>query len=134
MLRGIQRLTFAFSLALSVAAAPSAVAPASEPASEIPVEEWLREPDRQDFALKLQVKGPDLSFELRHLITVVARLEARDLQRKHVQRELHYVMKVADEGGNWFTGDSTGNMSLTAKLGSGDAIEFVGSGYFRPRE
>lgn len=124
---------FAFLLLLAtVAGTQSSRAAEDKPPPDLPLEQWLREPDRTDVPLKMRILGPLPTYELRQIVRVVAKINTKALQKKHVQRELHYFVKIADEAGNWLPGDSYGSTSLQAKLGGGASMDLVGDAYLEP--
>ena len=107
-------------LLLLVAAFPNAGTGVGQTAAEesrraqLPVLQWLNEPDRQEIPVKLEIIGPVLTFEQRQQVRVVAIVNGRALQKRGVQRELHYLMKVADQSGHWYAGENYGTMTLSA--------------------
>src|SRR5262245_27753468 len=111
-----------------------AQAPTRGKGSGLPVYQWLSEPDREEIPVKVKIIGPALTFEQRHQVRVLVRVNAGALQKTSVRRELHYVMKVADEGGHWFDQENYGNTSLVAKMTGRKELELASDAYFQPGE
>ncbi|MCI0348764.1 MAG: hypothetical protein L0Z53_05005 [Acidobacteriales bacterium] len=101
---------------------------------DLPIYRWLNEPDREEIPVKVRVIGPVLTFEQRHQVRVVAVINARALQKKGVERELHYVMKIADETGQWYAEENYGMTKLTSKLTGRAQLELVSDTYLQPGE
>src|SRR5262245_31349863 len=99
---------------------------------ELPVCQWLSEPDRQEIPVKLRVLGPVLTFEQRQQVRVVLVIDGRALQKKGAERDLHFLMKVADESGHWYSEENYGNSAISAKLAGRADLEMVSDAYFEP--
>jgi hypothetical protein len=128
----ISALTLAFAVLLNAGATFGQSGVRSRRDVNLPVYEWLREPDRQEIPVKLQILGPLLTFEQRQQVRVVLIVDGRALQKKGAQRELHFLMKVADESGHWYSEENYGSTTISAKLGGHADLELVSDAYFQP--
>jgi hypothetical protein len=57
---------------------------------------------------------PILTYQQRYLVTLTAAIDCGTLLKDVRVRDLHYVVKVADERGNWFSGQSYGRFAATS--------------------
>lgn len=126
--------SFALCLLLTAGAVAQTGAPAGAQLlpPNLPIAQWLNEPDRHDVPLKIRVLDPQPTFELRQFVRVVGEINVKALQKKHIQRELHYFLKVADEAGAWQPGESYGTASLEAKVGGRSEMHLIGDAYLEP--
>src|SRR5512140_2384498 len=129
------RFRHAFTAAvITLVCAASALYPPLCPAQTsppIPVEEWLRGPDRRDFPWKVRLLRPQLTFQQRYLLQVRADLHVDVLQTGSEQRDLHFLVKVADERGRWFHGGEYTHYTVPPKLDGGNEIQFTSGLYLR---
>ncbi len=98
----------------------------------VPVERWLRGPDRRDFPWKVRLLPPRLTFQQRYLLQVRANLPVDVLQQGSAQRDLHFAVRVADERGHWFPGGDYTHYAVPPKLDAGNEIEYTTGVYLRP--
>ncbi len=110
----------------------SAACQVKQARENVPVEQWLRGPDRQDFPWKVSVESPRLTFQQRYLVQVRAKISAPDLQKASSRRDLHFVLKVADEEGHWFPGEDYYRYPVPPGLDASSEIQFVAGVYLRP--
>ncbi len=115
----------------------SAISPAvcqivGEASHSVPVEEWLRGPDRRDFPWKISVDAPRLTFQQRYLLQVHVKISAPELQKSSPRRDLHFVVKVADEERHWFPGEDYYHYPVPPALDASDEIQFAAGLYLRP--
>lgn len=88
----------------------------------LPVEKWLQEGERRDFKMELTVRGPYFGYQQRYLVRVFVKVDLRRLQKAGVERDLHFVAKVADESGRWQPGESYGESRLLKPAGLNDLV------------
>ncbi len=110
------------------------VAAQAPPAEETPVtlDQWLRGPDHQDFPWKLRLLRPRLNFEQRQMVVVRVTIPADKLQDLSPQRDLHLVVRLADENGNWFPGADRTHYSLRQAIDRSSNLQFTTAVYLRP--
>lgn len=88
----------------------------------LPVETWLQEGERRDFKMELTVRGPYFGYQQRYLVRVFVKVDLRRLQKSGVERDLHFVAKVADESGRWHPDESYGESRLFKPAGRNDLV------------
>ena len=88
----------------------------------LPVETWLQEGERRDFKMELTVRGPYFGYQQRYLVRVFVKVDLRRLQKTGVERDLHFVAKVADESGRWHPDESYGESRLLKPAGVNDLV------------
>lgn len=128
----ISALILAVAAFLNSSIATAQSSPDRKRGADIPFQQWLSEPDRQEIPLKLHILGPTLTFEQRQQVRVIAIVNGRELQKKGIQRELHYLMKVADESGHWYAEENYGTTTIPAKLAGNTDLELISDAYFQP--
>jgi hypothetical protein len=112
-------------LSIALARAQTALPP------DLPIDEWLRGPDRQDFPWKIQVREPWLTFQQRHTVQVRAGFRLRELRKHGLSADdLHLVLKVAGPDGQWVPGEAYSPLQVKPEYG--DEIETVATFYARP--
>ncbi len=99
---------------------------------ELQVGEWLRGPDRRDFPWDVRLLRPSLTYGQRYEVTVVAEVRVGDLPPAARSRELHFVVKAADEQGRWFDDEDYNHQTITPQLDRSNVIRFISSVYLRP--
>jgi hypothetical protein len=75
------RLALPLALLASTCLPVPASAQTSETRPALPIDEWLRGPDREDFRWKVRVSRPRLTFQQRHLVQIRATVDADLVQR-----------------------------------------------------
>ncbi|MGB7847782.1 MAG: hypothetical protein WBL63_19375 [Candidatus Acidiferrum sp.] len=98
----------------------------------LPIDDWLRGPDRQDFAWKIHLLEPRLTFQQRYLVQVRATIDAGILRNVAPPADMHFVVKVSDDRGHWLTGDNYNHFPVPPGLGSDKEIAFDSGLYLRP--
>ncbi len=98
------------------------------------VEEWLRGPDRRDFPWKVRLLSPRLTFQQRYLVQVRANIPVDTLQRGAPHRDLHFLVRVADDQGHWFPGEDYNHYAVPPNLDSQVEIQFTTGLYLRRGE
>ena len=117
-------------LALALFSAAFAHAQIALP-SEIPVDEWLRGPDRHDFPWKVKIRDPWLTFQQRHTVQVHADFRLRDLKKHGISADdLHLLLKVADSDGKWLPGEAYSPLEIKPEYGN--EVDTVATFYARP--
>lgn len=101
--------------------------------SNLPADEWLRGPARQDFPWKIESREPWLTFHQRIAVQVRASFRVRDLRKRGIAiDDLHVVFRVADASGKWFPGESYKQFDPKPDIGRGDEIDAFASIYAKP--
>jgi hypothetical protein len=90
---------------------------------ELPIATWLAAGEHQDFKGKLKIQPPFLTYQQRHRVRVISTYDLRALQRSGVQRDLHFVLKVADEGNRWASGESYVETQIDALVSKDSDLE-----------
>ena len=99
--------------------------------SDIPVDEWLRGPDRHDFPWKVKIRDPWLTFQQRHTVQVHADFRLRDLKKHGISADdLHLLLKVADSDGKWLPGEAYSPLEIKPEYGN--EVDTVATFYARP--
>src|SRR5205085_10202208 len=97
----------------------------------LPVDEWLSGPDRQDFPWKVKVLPPMLTFQQRYLEQIRVTISAKPWT-EGASPDLHFVVRVSDEGGHWFKEDNYTQLSLPKSLDMQNEIQFGVGIYLKP--
>src|SRR5207237_4670221 len=82
----------------------------------LPIEQWLAAGPHQEFKAKSKILRPRLTFQQRYLIRLVTTIDMPAMQKKSISRDLHHVIKVADESGRWFPEETYSHSTFTASL------------------
>ena len=82
----------------------------------LPIEQWLAAGPHQEFKAKSKILRPKLTFQQRYLIRLVTTIDMPAMQKKGISRDLHHVIKVADESGRWFPEETYSHSTFTASL------------------
>jgi len=106
--------------------------PATERKIQLPIAEWISQGERQDIPWEVRVPKPELTFQQRTLITVFAEVRSDYLQKRSVNRDLHFIVKVADESGKWLDEESYVPYKLTDKMDSRSDIQMETGLYLKP--
>src|SRR6516164_4898938 len=77
-----------------------------EPPDSIPIQQLLLGPDHQDFPWKVKLQAPILTYQQRYLVRLTTAIDRGKLMKEVSFRELHYIVKAADEKGIWFSGQA----------------------------
>ena len=85
----------------------------ANPTDAVPTQELVQGPDRHDFPCKVELESPILTYQQRYLVGVGITLDRRELMKNGASRDLHYVVKVADEAGKWFAGQSYEHVTVS---------------------
>jgi len=99
---------------------------------ELPIEEWLAQGQTRTFRWKLRVSRPELTFQQRYRVWVTASIDTESLQARNIQRDLHFILKVADQRGKWFAGDTYNTFQINKALDVPEDIQFEAGLYLRP--
>jgi hypothetical protein len=102
------------------------------PPAFIPIEEWLNGPGRQDFPWKVRVVGPTLTLQQRQFVEVQVAIRQRDLFKDVSKRDLHFIIKVADEKGSWLAGQSYSHFIAPPDFSRGDVLRPITTLYLHP--
>ena len=94
-----------------------------EPRPDLPIEQWLRGPDRLDFKWKVELLAPRLTFQQRNLVQVRAYVDVAPI-RKDEHHDFYFVLKVADEKGNWLSDETFNHYPLPPGLNKDNEIQY----------
>ena len=110
----------------------SALPNASDVLPSVPpnVLQLLRSNDQIQIKSKLEISKPILTFHQQFLVLVRYGVAGKPL-RKSKYRQLHFVLRVKDEQGNWYQGAQYSSFEVPEQFKNGD-IEFSTSVYLRP--
>jgi hypothetical protein len=125
------RLALPLALLATTCLAVPASAQTSETRPPLPIDEWLRGPDRQDFRWKVRVSRPRLTFQQRHLVHIRATVDADLVHRDVTPPDLHFFVKVSDDQGHWLPGENYNHFALSSTLDTEIAIQFDSGLYLR---
>jgi hypothetical protein len=130
-------LWFAILLVLVFACTSSRVAAenledVADPQRSLPVNDWLSQGERQAFACEIRIFGPTLTFQQRYRVWVRAKFPAPSLQKESIQRDLHFFIKVADETGRWFDGQTYNHFRVEKKFNEKIELVLEGGFYLQP--
>ena len=100
--------------------------------TSVPIARWLSEGERKTFDWKVDVSQPTLTFQQRDQVWVTASLDAKSLQKASAQRDLHFWLKVADERGKWFEGQTYNHYEIKKEFEQAVDVEFEAGLYLRP--
>jgi len=98
-----------------------------------PIEQWLQGAEHHDFAWKVQILGPWLSFQQRHVAGIRAVLPVHKLMHAGVSlSDLNFVVRVGDGGGHWLPGQIESRFDPPRDAENGKEIDFFARFYVRP--
>ena len=100
--------------------------------NSLPLNDWLAQGERKAFACKIRIIGPGLTFQQRHHVLVRATFPTPSLQKGSVQRDLHFFIKVADETGKWFDGETYNHFPVEKKFDKKVDLVLEGGLYLQP--
>jgi hypothetical protein len=103
-----------------------------EAAPPLPIDEWLSQGERRQFRCDLRISRPTLTFQQRYGVFIKVKLPAPSLQRESVQRDLHFFVKVADENGKWFAGQTYNHFKVEKKFDKKVDLIFESALYLQP--
>lgn len=98
---------------------------------DLPIELWLRGPDRQDFKWKVELLAPRLTFQQRNLVQVRAYVDV-DPMRGADHHDFYFVLKVADEKGNWLPDETYNHYPLPPGVDKDNEIQYSAGFYAKP--
>ena len=115
---------------LTGAAFPQGKKNKDEPRPDLPIEEWLRGPERKEFKWKVELLPARMTFQQRFLVQVRAYVDAAPIVGgKH---DLYFLLKVADEKGNWLPKDTYNHYPLPPGLDKDHEIQYSSGLYAKP--
>src|SRR6185312_15426814 len=79
---------------------------------------WLAAGEHQDIPWKVKVERPLETYQLRDVVRVTALIDSGTLQNKSVRRKLVFVIKVANEQGQWVHDENFVTEDLEKSLGN----------------
>lgn len=98
---------------------------------ELPIEQWLRGPDREDFKWRVELLAPRLTFQQRNLVQVRAYVDVAPM-RGADPHDLYFILKVADERGNWLSDETFNHYPLPPGLDKSNEIQYSVGLYAKP--
>jgi len=133
MVGAFHKVKFAFLWAiLSILAVAPACCEAMEHRPPLPFDQWVLGPDRHDFAWKVHLLTPQLTFQQRYLEQVRVTMPSDTLKNGSAQRDLHFLVKVADAEGKWFEPESYTHYSVPLNLDNKHELQFGVALYIHP--
>src|SRR5258707_914887 len=106
--------------------------PSAERSINLPIADWISQGERQEIPWEVHVTKPELTFQQRTLVTVFAEIHSDELQKRNVNRDLHFIVKVADESGNWMEDESYVPFRLTEKMDRRSDLQMETELYLKP--
>lgn len=100
--------------------------------TSVPIDRWLSEGERKTFGWKVHVSQPALTFQQRDQVWVTASLDSKSLQKASAQHDLHFWLKVADESGKWFEGQTYNHYEINKQFEQAVDVEFEAGLYLKP--
>ena len=89
------------------------------------IKQWLKEGEHTDIPWKVKLEKPRLTFQQRQFVRVSAEIDSRLLQQEVVQRELHFVLRVALEDGKWLDDGNYISQRFDEKLDANSSVQFL---------
>ncbi|MCU1306680.1 MAG: hypothetical protein JWN45_1375, partial [Acidobacteriaceae bacterium] len=99
---------------------------------QLPIADWISQGERQEIPWDVRITKPELTFQQRTLVTVFAEIHSAELQKRNVNRDLHFIVKVADESGNWMDDESYVPFRLTEKMDRRTDLQMQTELYLKP--
>ncbi|MCU1311419.1 MAG: hypothetical protein JWO20_2544 [Candidatus Angelobacter sp.] len=106
--------------------------PSVQRSTNLPIADWISQGERQEIPWEVRVTKPELTFQQRMLVTVFAEIHSDELQKRNVNRDLHFLVKVADESGNWMDDESYVPFRLTEKMDRRTDLQMQTELYLKP--
>jgi hypothetical protein len=95
----------------------------------IPIQDLLDGPDRQELPWKVTVQPPRLMYQQRFIVHLRARIPGEAVSRGH--QKLHFILRVkTDEG--WLRGEQFSDYPVPDDLGGNKEIEYATGVYLKP--
>lgn len=98
----------------------------------LPIDQWLLQGEYKTFGWKVHVSHPALTFQQRYRVWVTASVDTESLQSRSIQRDLHFVLKVADQDGKWLESDTYNKYAIKKKFEPPQDIRFEAGLYLQP--
>ncbi|MBI2682675.1 MAG: hypothetical protein HYX26_05575 [Acidobacteriales bacterium] len=99
---------------------------------DLPVDHWLKAGESKDFKSSVAIEGPYLHYQQRFLVRVQTKVDLKRLQKAGVERDLHSIVKVADENGRWDPGESYVSAQFTERLKDSTDLLITTELFFQP--
>ncbi|MCU1283906.1 MAG: hypothetical protein JWO13_256 [Acidobacteriales bacterium] len=99
---------------------------------DLPVQDWITQGEHTDFPWKVEISKPVLNYEQRILVKVTAAVRADKLQEQSVTRDLHFIVKMADESGKWTTTESYTPFPIVQKMDRHSDVQMETEMYIQP--
>ncbi len=96
--------------------------------------EWFQEGDRQDIPWNVKVAESELMFLQRQRVNVRVKLSGKRLQQRSVRRDLHLLVKLADQSGRWLEGQGKSWAVMDQPLPKNTKLEISQALLVRPGE
>lgn len=97
----------------------------------LPIEQWLDQPERTEIPWKVSISRPLLTYQLRNLVRVTAEVPADLLQQQAMSHDLHFIVKVGSERGVWDGGESYSHFRVEAKLDPRSELQMLADLYLQ---
>jgi hypothetical protein len=97
---------------------------------DLPIHEWLRGPERKDFKWKVELLPARMTFQQRFLVQVRAYVDVAPIA--DAKRDLYFLLKVADDKGNWLPKDTFNHYPLPPGLDKDSEIQYSSGLYAKP--
>lgn len=98
---------------------------------DLPIDDWLEQPERTDIPWKVALSHPVLTYQLRNLVRVRAVVDADVLQKQGARHDLHFIVKAAEEG-IWEETESYSHFPVEAALAKNIELEMLADLYLQP--
>jgi hypothetical protein len=99
---------------------------------DLPIQQWLSQSGRTEIPWRVSVSRPLLTFQLKNLVRVMAEIDANVLQKQSIQHDLHFIVKVAPEHGEWNDRESYSHIRIDKRLDSHGELQMLADFYVQP--
>jgi hypothetical protein len=99
---------------------------------DLPVALWLQAGEHKDFKTRVSVRGPFFGYQQRHLLRVFTTIDLKRLQKSSVERDLHILLKVADEDGQWAPDETYAHAEIRDRLRTATDLVLTSQFFFQP--
>lgn len=100
--------------------------------SEALVAGWIAQGERKDFPWQFAVSEPYLYYDQASYVKVRATISLSELLKKGMGHDLHFIVKVADETGQWLDGRIYRHQMIDSKIPKQFSVTFWAPITFRP--
>jgi hypothetical protein len=139
MIRTFRNIGLSFALLLALSAFADLSAAPVKPGEkhpvreiELPLMDWIGQGEHTDFPWTVEIAKPALTYEQRMLVKLTAAVRADKLQKESVPRDLHFIVKVADENGAWTKDESYAPFPMTQAVDRHSDVQLEAEMYLQP--